>query len=246
MNLKGKVIVVTGGSGLIGRSLVDKLNQYEALVINLDMADYRSGASHYIHCDVTDQASVQSAIKKILNDFGQIDGLVNNAYPRTEDWGKPFEEISHTSWQRNVDMQLNSTFYITQQVIAQMVKQERGGALVHIGSIYGVVGNDPTLYKGTGISAPAAYSAIKGGLINFTRYLAATFGAKGIRVNCVSPGGIWNHQDPAFVNRYEERVPMGRMGRPEDIAPAICFLLSDAAGYVTGQNLVIDGGWTAI
>jgi NAD(P)-dependent dehydrogenase (short-subunit alcohol dehydrogenase family) len=171
--------------------------------------------------------------------------LVNNAYPRTKDWGTPFDELSVESWQKNVDLQMNSVFYITQQVLLQMKKQ-KSGSIVNMTSIYGVIGNDQTIYEGTKIKTAAPYSAIKGGLINFTRYLAGLYGQNNVRINCVSPGGIFDSQDPKFVAAYEHKVPMKRMGYPEDIAPAISFLLSDEAGYITGQNLIVDGGWTAI
>jgi NAD(P)-dependent dehydrogenase (short-subunit alcohol dehydrogenase family) len=145
-----------------------------------------------------------------------------------------------------VDMQLNSCFYICQQVLAQMA-QQGSGSIVNIGSIYGVVGNDFTVYENTGgMTSPAAYAAIKGGITNFTRYLASYYGAKGIRVNCVSPGGIFNHQHPAFVTQFEHKLPLKRMGKPEEIAAPIRFLLSDDASYITGHNLMVDGGWTAI
>ena len=119
-------------------------------------------------------------------------------------------------------------------------------SIVNIASIYGVVGNDFTCYEGLDMNPPAPYSAIKGGIINFSRFLASRYGAVGLRVNCVSPGGIFDHQPEEFVNRYEHKVPMKRMGNPDDISPAVSFLLSDRAKYITGQNLVVDGGWTAI
>ena len=115
-----------------------------------------------------------------------------------------------------------------------------------MGSIYGVVGNDLTIYEHSGIGTAAPYAAIKGGIINLTRYLASYYGRQGVRVNCVSPGGIFDHQNPIFVANYENKVPMGRMGNPDDIAPSVSFLLSDEAKYITGQNLIVDGGWTAI
>lgn len=122
------------------------------------------------------------------------------------------------------------------------------GSIVNIASIYGVVGNDFTLYQEYGGTSPAAYAAIKGGIINLTRYLASYCGANNIRVNCVSPGGILDekNQHPSFIKRYCEKVPMRRMGNPDDIAPAVSFMLSEEAKYITGQNLVVDGGWTAI
>lgn len=146
----------------------------------------------------------------------------------------------------NVDIQLNSCFYISQQVL-KIMKQQNSGSIVNIASIYGVVGNDFSVYENTdGMTSPAAYSAIKGGIINFTRYLSSYYGKHNINVNCVSPGGIFNHQNEKFVEQYEAKVPLKRMGKPEEIAPAVSFLLSDEATYISGQNLIVDGGWTAI
>ena len=120
------------------------------------------------------------------------------------------------------------------------------GSIVNIASIYGVVGPDFNIYEGTTMTMPAAYSAIKGGLISFTKYLASYLGPNNIRVNAVSPGGIFDNQNPIFVNNYNNKVPLRRMGNPDDIIPAIIFLLSEDAKYITGQNLIIDGGWTSI
>ena len=126
------------------------------------------------------------------------------------------------------------------------MKKQQSGSIVNIASIYGVVCNDFTVYEGTNLNAATAYSAIKGGIINLSRYLASYFGKDNIRINCVSPGGIFDNQDPIFVKNYEYKVPMKRMGQPNDISPVVSFLLSNEAGYITGQNLIVDGGWTAI
>jgi len=242
--MKGKIIIVTGGSGLLGKEMVKQLISKSATVINLDKIEGDSNADNVI-CDLTDDNSVYKAVDQIINKHGQIDGLVNNAYPRTADWSKKFESINPESWRKNVDMQLNSYFVITQKVVEQMKKQ-KSGTIVNMASIYGVVGNDFTIYEQTAIAPPAAYSAIKGGIINFTKYLASYLGEHGIRVNSLSPGGIFDHQDKTFVANYEKKVPMKRMGTPEDIAPGVIFLLSDDAKYITGHNLIIDGGWTSI
>jgi NAD(P)-dependent dehydrogenase (short-subunit alcohol dehydrogenase family) len=170
---------------------------------------------------------------------------VNNAYPRTKDWGAKFEDIKPESWSQNVDMQMNSYFVFCQEVLKKMDLQS-SGSIINIASIYGVVGNDFSVYEGTSMTSAAAYSAIKGGIINFTRFLASYYGKRGIRVNTVSPGGIFDHQNPIFVANYNKKVPMGRMGIPEDIAPSVAFLLSDKAKYITGHNLIVDGGWCAI
>ena len=180
-----------------------------------------------------------------MNKYGKIDGLVNNAYPRTSDWGAKFEDVDIASWKLNVDMQMNSVFVFCQAILPLMVKQQ-SGSIVNLTSIYGVVGPDFSIYDNTELTMPAAYSAIKGGIINFTRYLSSYYGKHNIRVNCVSPGGIFNNQPESFVKNYEMKVPMRRMGKAKDISPAIAFLLSDDAAYITGQNIIIDGGWTAI
>ncbi|MBO9684531.1 MAG: SDR family oxidoreductase [Flavisolibacter sp.] len=244
--LDGKIIVVTGGNGLIGKALVQKAEASGATVINLEVNVKTQLKKGIINCDITDTQSFNSAFDKILELHGKIDGWVNNAYPRTTDWGSKFEDVQLESWKKNVDMQLNSIFMISQRVLEHM-KQNKAGSLVNIASIYGVVGNDFTIYENTGgMTSPAAYSAIKGGVINFSRYLASYYGQHNIRINCVSPGGIKQNQNPVFIENFEKKVPLKRMGRPEDIAPAVCFLLSDDACYITGQNLLVDGGWTCI
>lgn len=243
--LKDKIIIVTGGSGLIGKELVADIKRKGGIAINADIGVDTNLPSGTIRMDITNDQSIQLGIDLIVEEFGRIDGLVNNAYPRTKDWGTKFEDIDPQSWRTNVDMQLNSYFVCCQKVLKIMAAQN-SGAIVNIASIYGVVGNDFTLYEEYGGTSPAAYSAIKGGLINFTRYLASYYGKKGIRINCVSPGGIFDHQHPSFVTRYEAKVPMGRLGNPDDIAPAVSFLLSNEAKYITGQNLIVDGGWTCI
>jgi len=245
MILKDKIIIITGGSGLIGKELVTDINRKGGKAINADIGVETNLQSGTIQMDITNDQSIQNGINLIVEEFGRIDGLVNNAYPRTKDWGTKFEDIDPESWRANIDMQLNSYFVCSQKVLKIMITQN-SGSIVNIASIYGVVGNDFTLYEEYGGTSPAAYSAIKGGLINFTRYLASYYGNKGIRINCVSPGGIFDHQHPSFISRYEAKVPMGRLGNPDDIAPAVSFLLSKEAKYITGQNLIVDGGWTSI
>lgn len=240
-----KIIIVTGGNGLLGREIIAKIKNEGAFCINVDINQETSEDLSSIKCDITDTVSVDECLKLVIQKYKKIDGLVNNAYPRTSDWGNKFEDIEYQSWQKNIDFQLNSYFYFTQQVSKQMIEQN-GGSIINMASVYGIVGPDFTVYNGTEMTMPAAYSAIKGGLINFSRYLASYLGVYNIRVNTVSPGGIFDNQNPIFVDNYNKKVPMRRMGLPEDISPAIVFLLSDGAKYITGQNIAIDGGWTAI
>ncbi len=243
--LQDKVVVVTGGSGLIGKAIISDICNKGGIAVNVDVSVETDLQKCTLKADITKDEEIKNAVKEIILKFGRIDGLVNNAYPRTKDWGVKFEDVLPDSWRKNVDMQMNSYFVFCQTVLKQM-KIQHSGSIVNIASIYGVVGNDFSVYEGTGLTSAAAYSAIKGGIINFTRYMASYFGRENIRINCVSPGGIFDNQHTEFVKNYERKVPMKRMGKPDDIAPAVSFLLSDEAGYVTGHNLIVDGGWTAI
>lgn len=243
--MKDKVIIVTGGSGLLGKAIVANLKEKGAIVINADINVKKELGSGSYYCDVTSILSIKETVEKVNNHFGRIDGLVNNAYPRTKDWGTSFEDMSSDSLKDNVDWQLNSYILFCQEVL-NIMKTQKSGSIVNMTSIYGVVGNDFTIYEGTNLNPPAAYSAIKGGLINVTRYLASKYGEFGIRVNCISPGGIFDHQPEAFIKAYEKKVPMKRMGNPKDIAPSVSFLLENDSKYITGHNLIVDGGWTAI
>jgi len=245
IDLKDKIIVVTGGNGLLGTSFMERIRAAGGIAISADINAANDPERNTMHCDITDEVSVSSLIAAVVGKYGRIDGWINNAYPRTKDWGTAFENIPLASWQQNVDMHLNGYFLCCKLALEQMKKQG-SGSLINMGSIYGIGGPDFTVYEGTEIVNPAAYSAIKGGIINLTRYLASYYGKHQVRVNCISPGGIFDNQHETFVQQYEKRVPVKRMGLPKDIAPAAVFLLSDDSSYITGHNLVIDGGWSAI
>ena len=242
--LEGKNIIVTGGNGLIGREICDDIRRKGGNSINFDI-DHKNAAEENFVCDITNPESIADTLNKVEQKFGEIHGLVNNAYPRTKDWGTAFEDLSYDSLKTNVDWQMNSYLNFCKLIIP-FLRKGNGGSVVNMTSIYGVVGNDFTIYERTSIEPPFAYSAIKGGLINATRFLASKYGKEGMRFNCVSPGGIFDHQPKFFVDAYENKVPMKRMGTPKDIAPAVSFLLSEQAKYITGQNLIVDGGWTSI
>lgn len=243
-SLKDKVIVVTGGNGLLGKQMVSTFRNHGALVVAADIYFEEQSVDDLI-MDITDENSVNEGIAAIVKKYNRIDGWVNNAYPRTKDWGNKFEKIALESWRKNVDMHLNGYFLCCQVVLEQM-KIQGFGSLINMSSIYGLVGPTFSVYEGTEMTMPAAYSAIKGGLNNFTRYLASYYGAYQIRVNTVSPGGIFDKQPESFVNNYNKKVPMKRMGSPEDIVSAVFFLLTNDSSYITGHNLVVDGGWSII
>ena len=245
MNLNKNVIIVTGSNGLIGRSIVDNIEKNNGVAVKFDIVNKDNIRNNEFQVDLNDDDSIQKSLKKVFTTYGQVHGLVNNAYPRTKDWGNKFEDVSNYSFSKNIDMQLSRVFAISKLVLSHM-KENKRGSIVNIASIYGEVANDFNIYENTNINPPVAYSAIKGGLISFNRYLASYFAKFQIRSNCVSPGGVLDNQDPIFIKNYENKVPMGRLAKPNDIAPLVSFLLSDDSKYITGQNILVDGGWTII
>lgn len=255
-NLKGKVAIVTGGAGLIGKEIVRALAEFGASVVvgEIDKTKGKNIAGEFRalkldvifkHLNITKESSVSGLIDFLNKKYGRIDIWVNNAYPRTQDWGVIFEEISTQSWRKNVDMHLNG-YFVCCQKIAEFMKKQRSGSIINFGSTYGIVGPEFSIYKGTKMTVAAPYSAIKGGIINFTRYLASYYGKYNVRVNSLSPGGVFDKQSKAFIDRYIAKTPLKRMARKEDIVGGVIYLASDAARYVTGHNLVVDGGWSAI
>ncbi|MBC6110554.1 SDR family oxidoreductase [Pedobacter fastidiosus] len=241
-SIKNKVIIVTGGKGLLGAAIIATLKAEGAIAIS---ADLMAAGDLEMVIDITSEESITNLVQEIVKTHGRIDGWVNNAYPRTKDWGAKFEDIPFDSWKKNVDMHLNG-YFICCKIVLEQMKKQGFGSLINMSSIYGLLGPDFTVYDGTEMTMPAAYSAIKGGLNNLTRYLASYYGPFQVRVNTVSPGGIFDNQPEKFVENYNKKVPMRKMGSPKDIVAAVFYLLTDEASYTTGHNLVVDGGWSII
>ncbi|MBU1121396.1 MAG: SDR family oxidoreductase [Candidatus Omnitrophica bacterium] len=254
--LNGKVAFVTGGAGLIGSEISKALAGVNAHTVLLDI-DREKGAllekdiscagykANYEYFDIAKIEETGENIRKLIKKYNGIDIWINAAYPRTKDWGDFIEDVDVNSWRKNIDMHLNGYFFCCQKA-AEYMKEKKSGVIINFASIYGIVGADLSIYDNTEMTMPAAYSAIKGGIITFTKYLAACYGKYNIRVNSISPGGVCNKQPGVFVERYSKKNPLGRMADKEDIIGGVIYLASDASGYVTGHNLVVDGGWTAI
>ena len=247
---KDKVALVTGGLGLLGKEIARGLSDFGALVCIADIQEHPlkglndATAAFFQKFDITSEDSIRQTIEAVIRQFGKIDILVNCAYPRTADWGAKCEDVPFDSWKMNVNHHLGGYFLCCQKVAEQM-KRQGGGSIINLASIYGVVAPDFSIYEGTPMTMPVAYSAIKGGIIAFSKYMSSYYAKDNIRVNCVSPGGIFDKQANSFVEKYNANTPLARMGTPEDIVGAVLYLASDAASYVTGHNLIIDGGWTA-
>jgi NAD(P)-dependent dehydrogenase (short-subunit alcohol dehydrogenase family) len=214
-----------------------------ARVFSADISAGISSEAEHVGMDITDEGSVVAGFADIAARTGQIDALVNCAYPRTDDWGAHLDEVAIDSFRTNIDWHLGGYFVCCREVISRM--PPAGGSIVNIASIYGLVGPTWSIYEGSDMTMPVAYSAIKSGLLGLTRYLATVWGPRGVRVNAVSPGGVEANQPARFTELYKANTPLGRMAIARDIVGPIVFLISDASSYVTGHNLVVDGGWTA-
>lgn len=266
-DVRGRTIIITGGAGLLGREYARSLGRVGARVVVADLdaprvsaiaadVEKSGGSALGVAVDVTDESSVTAMVQATLARFGRIDGLVNNAAmdPKLDRGSRAvlastFEDYPLALWQQSLDVNLTGVFLCTRAVAPTMRAQQRG-VVVNVASTYGMVGPDQRLYEpdepGTVRPIkPAGYSVTKAGVIGFTRYLAAYWAGTGLRVNTLTPGGVYHDQPEAFVTRYAARTPLGRMAVRDEYNGALRFLLSDASSYMTGANLVVDGGWTA-
>jgi len=256
-NLTNKVCVITGGAGLIGSAFSKACAEYNGNVVVVDI-DEKKGYQLaekikketknkniiFRKCDITNIEEIQNLIGITLRKFKKIDALVNSAYPQNKNYGRKFEEVSYSDFCENVDMHLGGYFLITREISKIMMKQNYGN-IINMGSIYGFAAPRFEIYKGTNMTVPPEYAVIKGGIINLTKYLASYLGRYNIRVNAISPGGIFDNQPKCFVKRYSEKVVLGkRMANTDDLTGVLIFLLSCASKYITGQNIVVDGGWS--
>jgi NAD(P)-dependent dehydrogenase (short-subunit alcohol dehydrogenase family) len=253
--LDGKTIALTGAAGILGQGAVAAFLEAGARVCALDRSAV--DLEHLgpdgdrllkIVTDVSDPASVRAAADRLHAHWGVADVLFNNAATKSENFFAPFEDFPVADWNTVMAVNLTGAMLCAQALGAPMAKRGRG-AIVNTLSIYGIVAPDQRIYEGSEylgrpINTPAIYSASKAGLWGLTQYLASYWGGKGVRVNAITPGGVFSGQNDTFVRNYAQRVPLGRMADRQDIVNGMLFLASDASSYLNGHNLVVDGGWT--
>jgi NAD(P)-dependent dehydrogenase (short-subunit alcohol dehydrogenase family) len=250
-SLLRKVAIVTGGAGLYGRFIVEGLAEAGAFVYiasrNIErcreIAEEFKKEGYKVEAaklDQSDEESVSDLKEKIIREKGRIDILVNNAVLR------PMRSYYDEIEKFRISMEVNAVgiFNLT-RTIGEVMKNQKNGSIINISSIQGIVGPDFTLYEGTDMDVPPDYFFHKGGLINLTRYFASRLGPYNVRVNSISPGGLYTGQEERFVERYNKRTFLGRMAKGEDIKGVVVFLASDASSYITGTNIIVDGGYTA-
>jgi NAD(P)-dependent dehydrogenase (short-subunit alcohol dehydrogenase family) len=251
-SVENKIIVVTGACGLIGRALVKALHERGARLLLADVSAAgpealagETGDAVGVACDVSEASSVSELVRRTLNAFGGVDVLVNNHQYKPKGFLEArAETFPEDLWDDILRVNLKGAFLTCREFGRTMLERGRG-SIINVASTYGVVSSTPDLYEGNSLGNPVAYSASKGGLIMMSRYLGAYWAGRGVRVNCVTPHGIFNHHEAGFVERFAARSPMRRMMTAEEVVGAVVFLASDASSYATGSNLLVEGGWTA-
>ena len=262
-SLKGKKAYIIGGCGLIGSEISEALLSASAEVYIFDnnkkkgnffRKKFINRKYNFIYFDLKNLNQADKKMKNFIKKYGCPDIFINCSYPASKDWkSSSFKENKLHILRKNIDMHLNSHTWLSFQICEAMKKKKIAGSVIMLGSIYGLVGQNMSIYKNTKISENMNYSIIKGGIINFSRQLASYYGNHNIRVNSICPGGIIGHakglsnkQDKNFLRNYKKNCPLKRLGTSEEVASSTLFLASDASSYITGTTFIVDGGWTAI
>jgi NAD(P)-dependent dehydrogenase (short-subunit alcohol dehydrogenase family) len=263
-DIKNKVVIITGGAGLIGSRYAVALSEKGAYPIIADLNGKKAielaqslpaAKGLGIGVDITNPDSIKVMLNSVLDKFGKIDALVNNAAldpkfdpEHADQHSASFENLSLDVWRQSLEVNMTGMFLCTQAVVRQMLKQKKG-VIVNVSSIYGMCGPDQRLYEKNDGSIPnykpITYTVTKSAVFGFTKYLAAYYGRKGIRVNTLTLGGVFNNHEKEFAEKYSWRTTIGRMADKDEYCGALIYLISDASSYMTGSNLVVDGGWTA-
>ena len=264
--LDNKTAFVFGGLGLIGQEVSKAFMSAGAKTIVLDLdtdrasvfeIDILKAKDYDFHFNIFDCANVDNIDENfhiLLEKYGAPDVFINCSYPRSADWAESsFRNNTFESLRKNVDIQMNSFIWLARLAAEAMAEAENGGSIIQLGSIYGIIGQDLTVYEGTDMQENMTYAAIKGGITSLTRQMASYYGQFNIRVNTLCPGGLEGHvagksskQNPIFVKQYNKKTPLKRLGRAEEIGSVALFLSSDAASYITGATIMVDGGWVVV
>lgn len=264
-DLTGKVAVVTGGAGIIGarvcrgisahgaRVAIAEIDVSAAEILAKEISTDTGNEVIAVCCDVSSPESVDAMVAAVVEAFGAIHVLHNNAQARPKDLGAffaPVEDFDLDVWRQVMAVNLDGMFIVAQRVGRRMIEQGTGGSIIQTASTYGVVGPDFRIYEGSDymggrITTPPVYAASKAAVIGLTRYLATYWADKGIRVNTLVPGGVESGQNQTFQRNYATRVPLGRMADRDEMVGAVVYMAADASSYMTGQMVVVDGGWTA-
>jgi len=266
-NVKNKNIVLTGSSGRLGQEYANFLSDAGANMILIDIDNksnsklssqikrkYKSNSNYYT-CDITKKDELEKISKLIIKEYSIIDGLINNAgfttsfakKEKKSSYSSSFEDFPLELWNQTLSVNLTGTFLCCQEFGRQMMKQKKG-SIINIASHYGLIAPDQRIYGNSGLNLPISYAASKSGILNLTRYLASYWRGKNIRVNTLTPGGVLDKklQSKEFIKKYSEKTILNRLANPDEYNAAILFLISDASSYMTGSNLIIDGGWTSL
>lgn len=258
-DLSNRIAIVTGGAGLLASEHAIALSEHGAKVIladfNIEKCQLAVESLHHVgvkaqakFCDVTKKDSWESLLKEVVDEHSKVDILVNNAgftnQSKSANFDASFEHFPLEDWNAIMNVNLTGAF-LGCQVIGKHMLSNAKGSIINIASLYGVVSPNHNIYPGTGISQPVAYSVSKHGVVALTKYVATLWASKGVRVNALTPGGIFNGHKGLFLERFQQLNPIGRMSEKEELRGGIVFLASDASSHVIGHNLIIDGGWTA-
>jgi NAD(P)-dependent dehydrogenase (short-subunit alcohol dehydrogenase family) len=255
IKLTNKKVYIVGGFGLIGSKVVKNILSVGGKIIILDNEKKEISKNiKYEKFDCSKLKTLDKNFNKIVKKFGCPDVFINCSYPKTSDWGKcSFKKITLQRMSKNVEIHMNSYAWLAKMVADKMVKNKIKGSIISLNSIYGLLGQDLNIYEKTSMTENMPYTMIKGGLINLTRQMASYYGRFGVRVNSICSGGLRGHiagqsdkQEKQFIKHYEKKVPLKRLGNSEEVANVVTFVASDAASYITGSNILVDGGWTII
>lgn len=250
--ITNRLVFVLGGQGLIGKEITRSMLDAGAKVVVLEKKKFKINKKKqnitFEKFDVSIPEKIEKQYYYLIKKYGVPDIFINSSYPKTRDWSSnSFQKIKYKSFAKNINIHLNSFSWLAKIVADSMVKSKKNGNIIQLSSIYGVVGQDLSIYLGTKMKESMSYSVIKGGINNLTRQMASYYGKYNIRVNAICPGGVSDiNHNKIFIKNYNRKVPLKRLAKNTEIASAILFLASDASSYMTGSMLMVDGGWTAI